>query len=107
MIAWASVGGVSGPKFMVPRQRRLTLRPERPRWIYSMLLPFHVPANTVPGHPLAGAAGGRAVTARGTPAHVHERLAAGIRRAQPGRGCLALGRLHLGHYFGTLRNRVR
>src|SRR6476661_4779513 len=38
MIASASAGGVSGPKFMVPRHRRLTERPERPRWMYSMCL---------------------------------------------------------------------
>src|ERR1700759_5314106 len=36
MIAWALSGGVSGPKFMVPRQSRLTLRPVRPRCVYSM-----------------------------------------------------------------------
>src|SRR5229473_6577976 len=65
MIAWASAGGVSGPKFMVPRQRRLTLRPERPRWMYSMPLPFHGAAISLapmPGHALAGAAGGRAAS---------------------------------------------
>src|ERR1017187_10064525 len=27
---------VSGPKFIVPRQRRLTRRPVRPRWVYSI-----------------------------------------------------------------------
>jgi hypothetical protein len=43
MIACASSGGVSGPKFMVPRQRRLTERPERPRCVYSMTLAFHTP----------------------------------------------------------------
>src|SRR6266508_135576 len=36
MIAWASDSGVIGPKFMVPRQSRLTRRPVRPRWVYSM-----------------------------------------------------------------------
>src|ERR1700687_5973045 len=57
MIACASAGGVSGPKFMVPRQRRLTLRPERPRWMYSMLLAFHGGAISrvpVPGRDVAG-----------------------------------------------------
>src|SRR5271169_592036 len=41
MIACASAGGVSGPKFIVPRQRRLTDRPERPKLTYSMRLAFH------------------------------------------------------------------
>ena len=27
---------VSGPKFMVPRQMRLTVRPVRPRWVNCM-----------------------------------------------------------------------
>src|ERR1700684_2332031 len=40
MMACESAGEVSGPKFMVPRHRRLTLRPERPRWVYSMPLTF-------------------------------------------------------------------
>ena len=40
-IAHSRQSAVSGPKFMVPRHRRLTLRPERPRWMYSMFLPFH------------------------------------------------------------------
>ena len=33
MIAWESSSVVSGPKFMVPRQSRLTERPVRPRWV--------------------------------------------------------------------------
>src|SRR5580692_1524479 len=99
MIASASVAGVSGPKFMVPRQMRLTDRPERPRWMYSMLLTlsrqrgFTRPRldSPVPGHPLAGAAAIRAVPAGRTPAHVHEWLAAGRRDAEAaGRG-LAVG----------------
>src|ERR1700678_4098661 len=36
MIACASGGGVSGPKFIVPRHSLLTRRPERPRCVYSM-----------------------------------------------------------------------
>jgi len=48
----------------------------------------------VPGHPIAGAAGSRAVTADGAPAHVHERTPAGRRGAQAGRGRLALGEQH-------------
>src|ERR1700691_1048957 len=54
MIAWASPGGVREPKFIVPRQRRLTDRPERPRCVYSMSLLFHVPAPSVAAaHPAA------------------------------------------------------
>src|ERR1700724_4451093 len=41
MIACASPAGVSDPKFMVPRQSRLTLRPDRPRCVYSMPPAFH------------------------------------------------------------------
>src|SRR5580693_224592 len=61
MIACASADGVSGPKFIVPRQRRLTDRPERPRLTYSIRLAFHGGTAihlAVRGHPLAGAAGG-------------------------------------------------
>src|ERR1035437_10297504 len=36
MIKWAAGSSVSGPKFMVPRHRRETDRPERPRWVYCM-----------------------------------------------------------------------
>src|SRR3984957_16134042 len=43
MITCASSGGVSGPKFMVPRHRRLTDSPERPRFAYSMAPAFHSP----------------------------------------------------------------
>src|SRR5437867_1598372 len=99
MIASDSPAEVSGPKFMVPRQRRLTDRPERPRWMYSMPLTLSrhrgftrpCPDSPVPGHPLAGAAPVRAVPARRAPADVHERAAAGRRGAQAGRGGLALG----------------
>ena len=45
----------------------------------------------MPGHPIAGAAGSRAVTADGAAADVHERAPAGRRGAQAGRGRLALG----------------
>ena len=33
MMSWLSVTSVTGPKFMVPKQRRLTLRPVRPRCV--------------------------------------------------------------------------
>src|SRR3954468_10399196 len=36
MIAWESSSEVFQPKFMVPRQRRETDRPLRPRCVYSM-----------------------------------------------------------------------
>src|SRR4030095_16086125 len=36
MIAWESASSVFQPKFMVPRQRRETDRPLRPRCVYSM-----------------------------------------------------------------------
>jgi len=36
MMAKLSASLVSGPKFMVPRQRRLTFRPVRPSWTYCM-----------------------------------------------------------------------
>src|SRR6266404_222380 len=36
MSAKLSPSLVSGPKFMVPRQRRLTRSPVRPRWTYCM-----------------------------------------------------------------------
>src|SRR5215210_1344162 len=36
MISWESASSVFQPKFMVPRQRRETDRPLRPRWVYSM-----------------------------------------------------------------------
>src|SRR3954464_6798709 len=36
MIAWESSSEVCQPKFMVPRQRRETDRPLRPRCVYSM-----------------------------------------------------------------------
>src|SRR3712207_6988651 len=36
MIAWASNSSVLHPKFMVPRHRRDTDRPLRPRCVYSM-----------------------------------------------------------------------
>src|ERR1700722_11147695 len=42
MMARASAGEVSGPKFIVPRQRRLTVRPERPRWVNSIGPGYHV-----------------------------------------------------------------
>src|SRR5919202_2957900 len=35
MIAWASASSVFQPKFIVPRQRRETDRPLRPRCVYS------------------------------------------------------------------------
>src|SRR5580692_7954445 len=97
MIACASADGVSGPKFIVPRQRRLTDRPERPRLTYSIRLAFHGGTTinlTVRGHPLAGAAGGRAVAPRAAPAHVHEWPAARWRGADPGRRSLPLGQQH-------------
>ncbi|GLY52743.1 hypothetical protein Lesp01_63990 [Lentzea sp. NBRC 102530] len=37
MIAWLSSSVVSGPKFIVPRHRRETDRPLRPRFVYSMV----------------------------------------------------------------------
>src|SRR5665811_999229 len=37
MMEWASASWVCGPKFMVPRHRRETDRPERPRWVYFMV----------------------------------------------------------------------
>src|SRR6202021_1882076 len=72
MITCASAGGVSGPKFIVPRQRRLTDRPERPKWTYSMLLAFHSGAIrlAVGGDPLAGAP-------RGVVAAVHVQVPSG------------------------------
>src|SRR5688500_6339705 len=36
MISWASASSVFQPKFIVPRQRRETDRPLRPRCVYSM-----------------------------------------------------------------------
>ena len=36
MIVWLSASGACGPKFMVPRHRRLTTRPRRPTCVYSM-----------------------------------------------------------------------
>src|SRR4051794_18659417 len=36
MIAWLSGSSVSEPKFMVPRQSRETVSPDRPRWVYSI-----------------------------------------------------------------------
>src|SRR5450755_366958 len=36
MIACASTGRLSGPKYIVPRHSLLTERPERPRGVYSM-----------------------------------------------------------------------
>src|SRR4029450_10614060 len=39
MMRWESVSEVSGPKFMVPRQIRLTRSPVRPRWAYCMGAP--------------------------------------------------------------------
>ena len=37
MMAWLSFSVVCGPKFIVPRHRRLTLRPVRPSDVYSMV----------------------------------------------------------------------
>src|ERR1700679_2709663 len=37
MIACESASLVNGPKFIVPRQRRDTDRPERPRWVNCMI----------------------------------------------------------------------
>src|SRR6478735_5710393 len=53
MMLWASASSVCGPKFMVPRQRRETFRPERPRWVYCMEDPF----NGRPAKPVGGPAG--------------------------------------------------
>src|SRR5690606_21186163 len=36
MMAWLSASSVCGPKFIVPRTRRLTLSPVRPSCVYSM-----------------------------------------------------------------------
>ena len=36
MIVWESSSEVSGPKFIVPRQSRLTSSPVRPRWVCSI-----------------------------------------------------------------------
>ena len=36
MMAKLSASLVSGPKFMVPRQSRLTRTPARPRWTWGM-----------------------------------------------------------------------
>ena len=36
MMAWAWASSVCGPKFMVPRHRRETVRPERPRCVYCI-----------------------------------------------------------------------
>src|SRR5205823_12513585 len=38
MIAWLSGSEVCGPKFIVPRHRRLTTRPSRPTCVYSTAL---------------------------------------------------------------------
>src|SRR5829696_4029711 len=38
---------VWGPKFMVPRQRRLTLRAVRPRRVYFMPLRVHIPPRSL------------------------------------------------------------
>src|SRR5258708_6624966 len=62
MIAWESCSEVCGPKFMVPRQTRLTCRPERPRWVYCMRAPGGVSAlhlNTWRPGDCGRAAGGR------------------------------------------------
>src|SRR5690348_1604037 len=37
MILKLSASLVSGPKFIVPRQKRLTTNPVRPRWVYFIL----------------------------------------------------------------------
>src|SRR4051812_8751398 len=37
MMWWESSSVVCGPKFIVPRTRRETFRPDRPRCVYSML----------------------------------------------------------------------
>src|SRR5439155_24419801 len=95
MIASASVAGVSGPKFMVPRHRRLTERPERPRWMYSILLSLPWPrgfTRPMPGYPFPGTAASRAVTAGGAPAGVHGGFAAPRRSAEPPGGRRAVGR---------------
>src|SRR5512146_848276 len=97
MIASDSPAEVSGPKFMVPRQRRLTDRPERPRWMYSMLLSLPWSrgfTRPVPGYPFPGTARSRAVTARRAPARVHEGLAAARRAAEAAGRSLALGQQH-------------
>src|SRR6266498_2746968 len=39
MIAWESASEVSGPKFIVPRQSRLTRSPVRPRCAYCIEAP--------------------------------------------------------------------
>src|SRR5438552_17126656 len=94
MIASDSSAGVSGPKFMVPRHRRPTERPERPRWMYSILLSLPWPrgfTRPMPGYPFPGTAASRAVTAGGAPAGVHEGFAARRRSAEPAGGRLALG----------------
>ena len=36
MIVWLVASSVCQPKFMVPRARRLTLAPVRPRWVYCI-----------------------------------------------------------------------
>src|SRR6185503_11238072 len=42
MMAKLSASLVSGPKFIVPRQSRLTFTPERPRWTYCIgKIPYH------------------------------------------------------------------
>src|SRR5664279_1931589 len=44
MMSWLSVISVTVPKFMVPRQRRLTLRRVRPSCVYSIAQAFHANA---------------------------------------------------------------
>src|SRR5580698_4711622 len=39
MIWNASAASVTGPKFRLPRQSRLTDSPVRPRWVYCMVRP--------------------------------------------------------------------
>src|SRR5690606_18402533 len=69
MIAWESSSEVCGPKFIVPRQSRLTLRPVRPSCAYSMFLtlgtwsalqssPARDRVGRVPGSRTAGHYGG-------------------------------------------------
>ena len=37
MMAWESASSVCGPKFIVPRHSRLTFKPVRPRYVYSIV----------------------------------------------------------------------
>src|SRR2546430_194570 len=92
MMAKLSGSVVLGPKFIVPRQSRLTLRPVRPRFVYSMLATLPPRAHSKANRESAAFARGRSRA---------EEDVVPARQALAGRLVAAAGSVGAGRSTGT------